>query len=78
MKDYHNHDDLRKLFEYAVKNAKSLKNNTPLGIMEVEGVFQGYFDPDTDTLFIGFVMGFNMSKPENLSKYEEDTNENKG
>ena len=75
MKDYHNHEDLRKLFEYAVKNSKLLKGNTPLGIMEVEGVFQCYLEPDTDTLFIGFVMGFNMSKPENLSYYEEHKNE---
>ena len=73
MKDYHNHDDLRKLFEYAAENTKSLKGNTPLGIVEKCGVFQCYLEPDTDTLFIGFVMGFNMSKPENLSKYEEDT-----
>lgn len=53
---------LREKFEAAVLNEPHLKNNTPLGVMEINGAFDHYMDPDTDTLWIGFALGYRVAE----------------
>lgn len=55
-------NSLRKLFEDYISNSKRFKSNTPLGIMEINGEFSHYMDSDTDTLWLGFVLGARMAK----------------
>jgi hypothetical protein len=73
-----NHEELRNLFETSVKKTPSLKDNTPLGIIEVHGQFQGYFDNETDNLFIGFIMGVNVMLQMEIEEVEEELKNMRG
>jgi len=55
-------EELRANFEEAVASSEKLKASTPLGIMEINGKFHHYMNPDTDTLWIGFAAGMKWSK----------------
>ena len=57
---------MRKYFEGAITQTEALRKNTPLGTVEINGVFQRYIDPDTDTLWLGFALG--MRCAERISK----------
>ena len=48
---------IRECFEQAIRETKALADNTPLGTMEINGVFSHYMDPDTDTMWLGFALG---------------------
>lgn len=49
--------DMRPLFEKAILQSP-LAKTTHLGVMEINGQFSHYMDPDTDTLWIGFCLGY--------------------
>lgn len=51
-------EEMRKWFEAMISSTPRLRDNTPLGIMEINGGFSHYMDADTDTLWIGFAYGF--------------------
>lgn len=55
-------DDMRMLFEQCIINTGALAQNTPLGIMEVNGKFHHYMDPDTDTMWLGFALGLRCAE----------------
>lgn len=55
-------DGMRLHFEKMVNDTPVLKKNTPIGIMEINGKFSHYMDPDTDTLWIGFALGMRCSQ----------------
>lgn len=55
-------DEARRIFEEAIKSHPRLGPNTPLGVMEVNGKFHHYMNPDTDTLWIGFALGLQYSE----------------
>ncbi len=48
---------MRTYFEQAINGTPRFKDNTPLGIMEVNGEFSHYMNPETDTMWIGFAIG---------------------
>ncbi len=50
--------EMRKIFEKGIRDTPVLAKSTPLGIMEVNGKFSHYMDPDTDTMWIGFALGY--------------------
>lgn len=47
---------VRRLFEETITRSK-YRDSTPLGAMTINDEFSHYMDPDTDTLWIGFVLG---------------------
>lgn len=55
-------ESIRSIFEEVVKKSPLLSKNTPLGIMEINGEFSHYMDPDTDTMWIGFAMGMRAAE----------------
>lgn len=59
-------DVYRAKFEAAVRGDPNLSGNTPLNALIIQGVFVQYMDADTDTLFIGFVMGLRFGHREAL------------
>ncbi|CUJ30096.1 hypothetical protein [Achromobacter ruhlandii] len=54
--------EMRKYFEQGVNNTLALKENTPLGIMEINGEFAYYLDSDTDTMWLGFALGMRAAE----------------
>ena len=55
---------MRTRFEQAINGTPRLKANTPLGIMEINGSFSHYMDPNTDTMWIGFAIGLRFAARE--------------
>jgi hypothetical protein len=51
-------EQMRAEFESYIKGSERWKGNTPLGTMTVNGAFHHYMDADTDTMWIGFSIGF--------------------
>ncbi len=49
-------DAVRRLFEETIKASK-YAGCTPLGAMTINGDFDHYMDAETDTMWIGFVLG---------------------
>lgn len=62
-------ETMREHFERMVRETSKLKDNTPLGIMEINGKFHHYMDADTDTMWLGFALG--MRCAERLAKAKE-------
>ncbi|TAL89244.1 MAG: hypothetical protein EPN62_08570 [Candidimonas sp.] len=58
---------MRGLFEQSIRQTPIFRDNTPLGIMEVNGQFSHYMNADTDTMWIGFAIG--MRCAERLQDY---------
>lgn len=54
--------EMRKYFEQGINNTPALKENTPLGIMEINGEFAYYMDSDTDTMWLGFALGMRAAE----------------
>ena len=54
--------NMRALFEKMVNDTACLKKNTPIGVMEINGKFDHYMHPDTDTLWIGFALGMRCAQ----------------
>lgn len=54
--------EMRRLFAEGIKNTPVLAKSTPLGIMEVNSKFSHYMDPDTDTMWIGFALGYRAAE----------------
>jgi hypothetical protein len=54
--------EIQAYFEGAVNNTPALKANTPLGAITINGEFSHYADPDTDTMWIGFVLGMRCAE----------------
>ncbi|CUJ39034.1 hypothetical protein [Achromobacter ruhlandii] len=54
--------EMRKYFEQGINNTLALKENTPLGIMEINGEFAYYLDSDTDTMWLGFALGMRAAE----------------
>lgn len=50
--------EMRRIFEKGIRDTPVLAKSTPLGIMEVNGKFSHYMDRDTDTMWIGFALGY--------------------
>jgi len=50
-------EEMREEFTRMVTTTPSFASNTPLGIMEINGEFHHYMDPNTDTLWLGFGLG---------------------
>lgn len=59
-------ETMRALFERAVRQTAVFEKNTPLGIMEINGAFSCYMNPETDTMWLGFALG--MRTAERLAK----------
>jgi hypothetical protein len=57
--------EIRVIFENYIKNSKRFKDNTPLETMEINGVFHHYMNPDTDTMWIGFALGYTHAEFKN-------------
>lgn len=53
---------MRTYFEQSVNQTPQFSKSTPLGIMEVNGQFHHYMDPDTDTMWIGFAIGMRCAE----------------
>jgi hypothetical protein len=53
---------MRSLFEECIRDTKKLSDTTPLGVMEVNGEFSHYMDPDTDTMWLGFAIGLRCAE----------------
>lgn len=58
--------DIRGRFETSIKNSPRLAGNTPLGVMEINGAFSHYMDPDTDTMWLGFALGTRLQEREQI------------
>jgi hypothetical protein len=58
---------VRRLFEEAIL-ASIYAHSTPLGIMTVNGEFWHYMDTDTDTLWLGFVLGVQAAEQLNQER----------
>lgn len=61
-------EKLRALFEDFIKTSDRFKDNTPLGAMTINGQFSHYMDADTDTMWIGFAMGYRVAINEYLEQ----------
>jgi hypothetical protein len=57
---------LRKRFENTITQSSALRPNTPLGIVLLNGEFHHYANPDTDTLWLGFVLGMRHAERDAL------------
>ena len=53
---------MRSHFEAAIKSTPLLAKNTHLGVMEINGKFSHYVEPDTDTMWIGFALGMRCAE----------------
>ena len=53
--------EMRRYFEKLIADTPWFAG-TPLGIMEVNGEFHHYMDPDTDTMWMGFALGMRLSE----------------
>ncbi|BDD90912.1 hypothetical protein PanNE5_03520 [Pandoraea sp. NE5] len=54
--------EMRRLFEASITSTPMFKDNTPLGIMQVNGEFSHYMTPDTDTMWLGFALGMRCAE----------------
>lgn len=54
--------EMRVLFEKAITSSPAFANNTPLGIVTVNGEFAYFGDPDTDTMWLGFALGMRCAE----------------
>ena len=52
---------MRGYFEGAMTGTPHFKNQ-PLGIMEINGQFSHYMNPETDTLWLGFALGIRCAE----------------
>lgn len=59
-------EKLKATFEDFVKSSDRFKDNTPLGTMVINGAFHHYMDADTDTMWIGFAIGYRCAVLEYL------------
>lgn len=50
-------DEMREVFEKSIRATPQFRDNTPLGVINVNGRFSHYADPDTDTMWLGFALG---------------------
>lgn len=55
-------ESLRQYFENYISESPKFRGNTPLGKMMINDKFHHYMDSDTDTLWIGFVIGMRLAK----------------
>ncbi len=55
-------DTMRGHFERMIKDTPRFRDSTPLEIFKVNGAFSHYFNPDTDTMWIGFALGMRMAE----------------
>lgn len=55
-------EEIRGLFEKTVQESAKIRDTTPLGTMEVNGAFHYYTEPDTDTMWIGFALGYRIAE----------------
>lgn len=53
---------MRDAFERAVRESRFFRHNTPLGVMLINGEFGHYMEPDTDTMWIGFALGYRVAE----------------
>ena len=53
---------MRTYFERMVNDTPTLKENTPLESVTVNGQFSHYMDPETDTMWIGFALGMRCAQ----------------
>lgn len=53
---------MRGYFEAAINSTPAFKENTPLGIIEINDEFSHYSDPDTDTMWLGFALGMRAAE----------------
>lgn len=49
---------MRESFEACIRSSGKFKDNTPLGVAAINGEFHHYMEPDTDTMWIGFGLGY--------------------
>jgi hypothetical protein len=54
-------ESLRQTFEDYIKSSDRWKDNTPLGVMTINGRFDHYMDANTDTMWIGFAIGYRVA-----------------
>jgi hypothetical protein len=69
---------MRTRFERAINGTPRLKESTPLGVMEINGEFDHYMSPDTDTMWIGFALGLRFAEREHkaiVARLEEKVSE---
>lgn len=59
-------EHLRAAFEDYIISSDKFKGNTPLGTMTINGQFDHYMEPDTDTMWIGFAIGYRAAICEHL------------
>lgn len=64
---------IRHYFEGMVANTPSLKANTPLGTVTVNGEFSHYADGDTDTMWLGFALGMRCAERIEVAKTKMTT-----
>lgn len=57
---------LRIAFETTIKASDKFKHSTPLSIMEVNGKFDHYMNPGTDTMWLGFALGYRSAVAKHL------------
>ena len=62
---------MRSHFEAAIKSTPLLAKNTHLGVMEINGKFSHYVEPDTDTMWIGFALGMRCAERAAKSRQNE-------
>ena len=60
--------EMRSHFETSVNSTPVFKANTPLGTVEVNGVFSHYADPYTDTMWLGFALGMRAAERVNAAR----------
>jgi hypothetical protein len=53
---------MRQYFEYMVNQTPSIKKNTPLHPVNVNGVFSHYTSESTDTMWLGFALGMRCAE----------------
>lgn len=68
--------EMRRYFEQAIENTPALKENTPLGIMEINEQFAYYMNADTDTMWLGFALG--MRAAERLARAGDQSGQGAG
>lgn len=54
--------EMRSHFETSINSTPVFKANTPLGTVEVNGVFSHFTNHDTDTMWLGFALGMRAAE----------------
>lgn len=53
---------MRQHFETSIKDTPVFRDNTPLGVVQLNGEFSHYANSETDTMWLGFAIGMRAAE----------------